>query len=104
MNYGFYTTPQVIPQNSIQKTPLNTIIPNNKNSVQTNQTKDIFTYSSPNQTKVPDYPKPTVSKPIDVSIFYIADIHGKMTNMERICAIAKQFDSLNQDSAKLKLA
>ena len=28
--------------------------------------------------------KPAITKPIDADIFYIADIHGKMTNMERI--------------------
>lgn len=103
MNYNLNTTP-VFPQANIQKIPLKNDIGNNSNTINSNITQDTFTYSSPNQTKAPDYPKPTVSKPIDVSIFYIADIHGKMTNMERICAMAKQFDNANNNSAKLKLA
>lgn len=88
---------------NIQKVPQKTNIVSNP-IYNSSITKDTFTYSLPNQTKAPDYPKPTVSKPVDVSIFYIADLHGKMTNMERICAIAKQFDNANNNSAKLKLA
>lgn len=44
------------------------------------------------------------TKPIDVDIFYIADIHGKMTNMERIGAMSKHFDAQKTNGAKLKLA
>ena len=40
----------------------------------------------------------------ETDIFYIADLHGKMTNMERICSIAKQFDAMPTNGAKLKLA
>ena len=40
------------------------------------------------------------------SIFYINDLHGKMTNMERLYAIARQFDSFtpSYEMDKLKLA
>lgn len=44
------------------------------------------------------------NKPVKTSIFYINDVHGKMTNMERIYSIAKQFDNtkaLNTDKLKL---
>ena len=42
----------------------------------------------------------------NTSILYVNDVHGKMTNMERICAIAKTFDNtINPTSNdKLKLA
>ena len=39
-----------------------------------------------------------------VGIFYIADLHGKMTNMERICEMAKLFDNTNSSDIKFKLA
>ena len=40
------------------------------------------------------------------SIFYVNDLHGKMTNMERLYAIARQFDSFtpSYQMDKLKLA
>lgn len=41
---------------------------------------------------------------LETDIFYIADLHGKMTNMERICAISKQFDGMKSNGVKLKLA
>lgn len=41
---------------------------------------------------------------LTTSIFYIADIHGKMTNMERICEMAKLFENTSNADAKLKLA
>ena len=57
----------------------------------------------PNDTfeKSKDYSSPDYTK---ASIFYISDIHGKMTNMERVCALAKQFDSDKTSPVKLKLA
>jgi len=39
-----------------------------------------------------------------VGIFYIADLHGKMTNMERICEMAKLFNNTNKSDIKMKLA
>lgn len=39
-----------------------------------------------------------------VGIFYIADLHGKMTNMERICEMAKTFNETNKSDIKMKLA
>lgn len=80
---------------------------NSKNQNQVNTSnQDSFTHSAPKGEKAPNYPKPPVTKPVDVSIFYISDIHGKMTNMERIGAVAKRFDAMNanNDSVKLKLA
>lgn len=82
-------------------------IGNSKNQNQVNTSnQDSFTHSAPKGEKAPNYPKPPVTKPVDVSIFYISDIHGKMTNMERIGAVAKRFDAMNanNDSVKLKLA
>lgn len=41
---------------------------------------------------------------VNADIFYVADIHGKMTNMERIASISNQFDTYESGNAKLKLA
>ena len=41
---------------------------------------------------------------LEADIFYVADIHGKMTNMERICSMSKNFDAMKTDGVKLKLA
>lgn len=61
------------------------------------QTKPITTTNEPQ--KQPDL------KPTKTSIFYVNDVHGKMTNMERIYAIAKEFDnSKEKNTDKLKLA
>lgn len=82
-------------------------IGNSKNQNQVNTSnQDSFTHSAPKGEKAPNYPKPPVTKPVDVSIFYISDIHGKMTNMERIASVAKRFDAMNsnKDNIKLKLA
>lgn len=49
-------------------------------------------------------PNDTFEKTTEADIFYISDLHGKMTNMERICSIAKQFDAMKSNGAKLKLA
>ena len=46
--------------------------------------------------KAPDY--------TTTSIFYVADLHGKMTNMERICEMARLFDANSNATAKLKLS
>ena len=44
-------------------------------------------------------------QPVKTSILYMNDIHGKMTNMERICSVAKTFDSTPMPGTdKLKLA
>lgn len=53
------------------------------------------------KTAVSKYSSPDYTT---ASILYIADIHGKMTNMERICEMAKIFDSTSTANAKLKLA
>ncbi len=45
------------------------------------------------------------SSHVNTSILYINDVHGKMTNMERIYSISKQFDRTVPDgNDKLKLA
>lgn len=41
---------------------------------------------------------------VDAGIFYIADIHGKMTNMERICEMAKLFENTSKADVKMKFA
>ncbi len=50
--------------------------------------------------------KSTSPAPVKTSIFYLNDIHGKMTNMERIKTVSDIFDKSNKDenTAKLKLA
>ncbi len=57
---------------------------------------DTFEKSDTPQTTTPEY--------TTTSIFYIADLHGKMTNMERICELSRLFDSTNNADVKLKLA
>ena len=49
------------------------------------------------KTAVSKYSSPDYTT---ASILYIADIHGKMTNMERICEMAKIFDSTSTANAK----
>lgn len=46
----------------------------------------------PNET-VPVYSKMPTSKRTHTSWFYVNDVHGKMTNMERIYNMTKEFDS-----------
>ena len=46
----------------------------------------------PNET-VPVYSKMPTSKLTHTSWFYVNDVHGKMTNMERIYNMTKEFDS-----------
>lgn len=58
-------------------------------------------YSYPQNTSTPQYSKPDRTT---TSIFYISDLHGKMTNMERICEMARLFDANSTSSTKLKLA
>ncbi len=74
--------------------------------------QDTFEKSDKTQTKAPEYSKssvtsvPKYSAPGDTttSIFYVADLHGKMTNMERICEMARLFDANCTATAKLKLS
>ena len=46
------------------------------------------------------------NSPVKTSIFYLNDVHGKMTNMERIKTVSDIFDKSNkgENTAKLKLA
>jgi hypothetical protein len=47
----------------------------------------------------------TDREPVKASILTINDVHGKMTNMERIYAISKQYDRITpKDTDRLKLA
>lgn len=81
----------------------------------------VNTYSNANQLKIYhqkptpqpslDTPQKTDNKlkkiePYKASIFYIADVHGKMTNMERIWTVSRNFDNMpvSKDTAKLKLS
>ena len=66
---------------------------------------------SPNKKPQPQNPTPDLQQvsqsypPVKTSILYINDVHGKMTNMERIYSISKQFDRTTPaDADKLKLA
>lgn len=59
------------------------------------------TFTKTNSTQPPVYSQPTETT---ASIFYIADLHGKMTNMERICEMARLFDANSTATAKLKLS
>lgn len=68
---------------------------------QTNQNKKS---KQPIQNNAPQT-LPQNNQPIKTSIFYINDVHGKMTNMERIYAIAKHFDNTKAPNTdKLKLS
>ena len=62
-------------------------------------------YTAPQQNSVQNNQKSS-SKKTYTSIFYVNDLHGKMTNMERLYAIAQQFDSFqpSYQTDKLKLA
>lgn len=81
----------------------------------------VNTYSNANQLKIyhqKPTPQPSLDtpqktdnnlkkiEPYKASIFYIADIHGKMTNMERIWTVSRNFDNMpvSKDTAKLKLS
>lgn len=74
--------------------------------------EDTFEKSDKTQSKAPEYSKssvtsaPKYSAPdyTTTSIFYVADLHGKMTNMERICEMARLFDANSNATAKLKLS
>lgn len=52
----------------------------------------------------PQKPDTFEKQQVEADIFYIADLHGKMTQMERICSISKQFDGMKSNGVKLKLA
>ena len=68
--------------------------------------KPAFKANTPpqNQTK-PQQVVANQNVPTKTSIMYINDIHGKMTNMERIYSVSKQFDNATLNGAdKLKLA
>ena len=69
-----------------------------KSDITQNKTSE---YSKSSVTSVPKYSTPDYTK---TSILYIADLHGKMTNMERICEMARLFDTSNTADVKLKLA
>ncbi len=62
-------------------------------------------YTAPQQNSVQNNQKSSSNKTY-TSIFYVNDLHGKMTNMERLYAIAQQFDSFqpSYQTDKLKLA
>lgn len=73
-------------------------VPNNSQYVQTAQVPNYTTTIYP-QTTVPVYEKTQTKTPVysepkltHTSWFYINDVHGKMTNMERIYNISKEFD------------
>ena len=61
-----------------------------------------YIQASPNKAQT----QKTPPKHTRASIFYINDLHGKMTNMERLYAISKQFDYFtpSYEMDKLKLA
>lgn len=69
----------------VSKPQTNTTVP----KIQTQPTNDTFEKSKDETS---------------VGIFYIADLHGKMTNMERICEMAKLFNNTNNSDIKMKLA
>lgn len=47
--------------------------------------------------------KQTNNSPVKTSIFYINDVHGKMTNMERIKSVSDVFDKSKKDENTVKL-
>lgn len=48
-------------------------------------------YSQPSVTKAPEYPKPEDT--VKTSIFYINDIHGRLSSMRKIATISNAFDN-----------
>lgn len=73
--------------------------------------QDTFVKSEKTETQAPDYSVSSKtnstkfsSPDYTTSIFYISDLHGKMTNMERICEMARMFDANPNATEKLKLA
>lgn len=102
MNYGISTySPQTL-LNTIKTKPSGET-QNKQNQLEKSPATDNFSYTT-TSTQPPVYSKPIKTKPVDVDIFYISDIHGKMTNMERIGTMAKIFDANETNAAKLKLA
>lgn len=77
-----------------QTKPVN--IPNNVSSNTTNVTTPNYTATIYPQTTLPVWNKTVtqtdVPKYIHTSWLYVNDVHGKMTNMERIYNISKEFD------------
>lgn len=65
--------------------------------------KDEF---APSTQVASENPISTENKPTKTSIFYLADLHGRMSNMERILSISKRFDTETDGTKvdKLKLA
>ncbi len=78
---------------------LKAYVQKNSQITSTKQNKNLIQAPLENKLKYPE------QMPIKTSIFYLNDIHGKMTNMERIYAAAKEFDNKNEpNTGKLKLA
>ena len=67
------------------------------NESQKNSSPNYTTTIYPNETVSVYKPTETDSKLTHTSWFYINDVHGKMTNMERIYNISKEFDNTASD-------
>ena len=69
-----------------------------------NKTAAVSSVSQPKQETAQPYG--ASNQNIRTSIFYVNDVHGKMTNMERIYSVAQQFDHFTPQYKvdKLKLA
>lgn len=63
-------------------------------------------YINANQTNIAQNKIKDKNSPVKTSIFYVNDVHGKMTNMERIKTVSDIFDKSPKDenTARLKLA
>ena len=87
--------PQQVKQPAVNAVPYDTFEKSDKKELPASE------YSSSLKTAAPKYSSGDYTT---ASIFYISDLHGKMTNMERICEMARLFDANSTAAAKLKLA
>lgn len=76
----------------------------NYNLSNTNLSRQITYFKGIQKQPEPD--KEKTNAQVKTSIFYVNDVHGKMTNMERIKSVSDVFDKSPKDenTAKLKLA
>ena len=98
---------------------MNRLLPHRKGSI---MLPNSISYLHQNYTNRPAFKSATIQKrenegvkqppqpatntgEVQTSILYINDVHGKMTNMERLYGVSKQFDNNKvQNTDKLKLA
>lgn len=104
MNYGISTySPQTL-LNTIKTKPSGET-QNKPNQLEKSPAADNFSYTTPS-TQPPVYSKPSTTDNVRTSIFYINDIHGRLSGMKKIATISNAFDNIkfSTPTDKLKLA